>query len=586
MPLAAGPAAGPSISAGGIVNAGSFQQVVSPGALISIFGQGFAAGQAQAASLPLPSSLLSVTVRVNNITAPLLYVGPTQINCQLPVDVKPGAATVTVQSGTLGTASQSINVTVASPALFSDSSGHGIIQNQDYSLNTAQRPAKGGEVVILYGTGLGATIPALVSGASSPGAPNFATPTANVAVTIGGVGAEVRFAGAIPGFVALFQLNVVVPANVPSGELDAVLSVGGVAAKSAKVSIASSSSATTHNVTLHLVNNLVYPADFTANGSVVARVDALSVSDKTVSVGASLAVSFSMIQPVLAGRSLGDPINAAYDAITNPTGTITFTAKSQLSNATYFAPRMNNQTATDLLLGVNMGLTAENRCNCTAPAHSTNVQFGYYRYFSNSNVRAYLPASNYSGSYIFFGQDASNTSAAITGVDAVTGVVQLTITQAPAASTGGGSPTGGVPTDTYFMDYTGTLQNSGAYYTQGFTLSRQTSLAFRFAADFVAQAAIMDANQVPEFQGNQGFTSRAGFDKKFGTQYITLPAGSYAVGVRNSAQGANAVRYELDYDVSISGLSRVESNTYAQTVGANGGRYYQGLVSNRVPGTG
>ena len=172
LPLASGPAAGPSISVGGIVNAGSFQQTVSPGALISIFGQGFAAGQAQAASLPLPSSLLGVTVRVNNIPAPLLYVGPTQINCQMPVDVKPGAATVTVQSGTLGSASQNINVTAASPALFSDSSGHGIIQNQDYSLNTSQRAAKAGEVVILYGTGLGATNPALVSGASSPGVPN------------------------------------------------------------------------------------------------------------------------------------------------------------------------------------------------------------------------------------------------------------------------------------------------------------------------------------------------------------------------------------------------------------------------------
>ncbi len=107
----------------------------------------------------------------------------------------------------------------------------------------------------------------------------------------------------------------------------------------------------THNVTLHLVNNLVYPADFTANGSVVARVDALSTSDKTIPVGGSLAVSFTMIQPVLAGRSLGDPINAAYDAIPNPTGTITFTAKSQLSNATYFAPRMNNQTGDGPVIG-------------------------------------------------------------------------------------------------------------------------------------------------------------------------------------------------------------------------------------------
>lgn len=571
--LTAAPAA--SFILSGVVNAASFQTAISPGSLVSIFGQGLASGEVSADRIPLPTTMAGATVRMNNILAPLLYVGPSQINCQIPVDIKPGAVTVTVQNGSQSS-STTVTVVATSPGLFSDSAGHGVIQNQDYSLNASQHPAKAGEVIILYGTGLGPTNPGLVSGASSPPGPNFAKPTGNVSVSIGGVGAEVRFAAAIPGFVALFQLNVAVPSTVASGELDVVLSVAGVAAKAAKVSIVNSTGPT-RSVTLHLINNLVYPVDFSANGAAVARVDALTSTDKTISAGSSLVVNYNMIQPTLGGRQLGDPINATYDPVNNPTGTLTFAATPKLANATYFAPRVNNQTPTDLLLGVNVGLTSENRCNCTAPANTSNVQLGYYRYFSNSNVRAYLAGSNYSGSYIYFGQDPSNPSGAIAGVDSVTGTVQLTITKAPTGATGGGSSTGEPPTATYFMDYTGTLPAAGSYYTQGFTISRQTTLIFRFTSDFVAQAAVMDANQLTAFQGNQAFTGRAVFDQKYGTQSVTLAAGSYAIGVRNFAQGANSVRYELDYDVSIPGLNRIDSNTYTFSVAANGGRYYQGF---------
>ena len=91
---------------------------------------------------------------------------------------------------------------------------------------------------------------------------------------------------------------------------------------------------------------------------------------------------------------------------------------------------MNNQTITALLLGVNMGLQAENRCNCLAPANR-KVQVGYFRYFANSNVRAYLPGSGYTGPYIYFGSDPSNPGNSITGLDPTSGVVQLNINQFP-----------------------------------------------------------------------------------------------------------------------------------------------------------
>ncbi|MCX6615020.1 MAG: NHL repeat-containing protein, partial [Acidobacteria bacterium] len=49
--------AAPGISAGGVVNAATFKGPVSPGAIISIFGQGFATRASYAPSLPLTTSL-------------------------------------------------------------------------------------------------------------------------------------------------------------------------------------------------------------------------------------------------------------------------------------------------------------------------------------------------------------------------------------------------------------------------------------------------------------------------------------------------------------------------------------------------
>jgi uncharacterized protein (TIGR03437 family) len=109
-----------------------------------------------------------------------------------------------------------------------NSSGRGqaAAVNQDGTQNGAANPAAAGSVLSLYATGEGQTLPAGLDGklAAAP----LPQPVAAVTVAIGGVAAEVSYAGGAPGLIAgVMQVNVVVPAGV-SGTVPVVLTVGGV----------------------------------------------------------------------------------------------------------------------------------------------------------------------------------------------------------------------------------------------------------------------------------------------------------------------------------------------------------------------
>jgi uncharacterized protein (TIGR03437 family) len=100
---------------------------------------------------------------------------------------------------------------------------------------TALHPAKAGEALVILGTGLGAVSPADSSGAASLDALRKATtmPT----VLIGGVSAEVTFAGLSPQFVGVNQINVVVPKVSTPGVVPLQIKSGGVTTSN-KVTIA------------------------------------------------------------------------------------------------------------------------------------------------------------------------------------------------------------------------------------------------------------------------------------------------------------------------------------------------------------
>ncbi len=84
------------------------------------------------------------------------------------------------------------------------------------------RPAAPGEVISLYGTGFGATSPATPSATVVSRPASLALP---VTVTIGGVDAEVQYAGVT--LAGLVQVNVKVPSNMTTGDQPVLASISG-----------------------------------------------------------------------------------------------------------------------------------------------------------------------------------------------------------------------------------------------------------------------------------------------------------------------------------------------------------------------
>ncbi len=214
----------PGFAALGVVNAASFalgpsgaHRALAPGALVSIFGQGLALETAGATSLPLPLTLGGARVRINGIPSPLLYVSPTQINLQVPFDLGGGSAEIQLETSAGAAAPVSVALASTQPGVFFDfASGIGAIVNVDDSTPVRTRPARAGAAVAIFGTGLGAVAPLGLTGAAAPASPPSQT-ALPVTVRVGGRNVVASFAGLAPGFSGLYQVNVTLPADLPSG---------------------------------------------------------------------------------------------------------------------------------------------------------------------------------------------------------------------------------------------------------------------------------------------------------------------------------------------------------------------------------
>jgi uncharacterized protein (TIGR03437 family) len=235
-----------------VANAASAAASATKGAWISIFGTALAAGTATwdnaIVGSKLPTSLAGVQVSVGAIPnstpsgagttaqAYLAYVSPTQINALLPqsFSLRNDSSTVVTITHDGLTAWGVITIAPNAPGWFTYPIGlqsfvAAVFANETTLVapagaiaGAASRPAKAGDIIALYATGLSAlpncpdgvllTQVCLISGTQ---------PT----VTLGGVAATVLFAGMTsPG---LFQINVQVPSGVPTGTQAVVLNASG-----------------------------------------------------------------------------------------------------------------------------------------------------------------------------------------------------------------------------------------------------------------------------------------------------------------------------------------------------------------------
>ena len=90
----------------------------------------------------------------------------------------------------------------------------------------SSHPAKVGDALTIYAIGLGPTSPAVTSGVGAPAAEPLARVVTNPKVCFAafspfnpGVCVDPLFAGLTPNFVGLYQINVIVPAGVPTGDM-------------------------------------------------------------------------------------------------------------------------------------------------------------------------------------------------------------------------------------------------------------------------------------------------------------------------------------------------------------------------------
>jgi uncharacterized protein (TIGR03437 family) len=226
--------AAPIVQSGSVLNAASFQRwgdVLVPGQIVSIFGEGLARGPATANGSPA-TSLGGVQVSLDGAPIPLFAVAPTQINAMIPFTASTGQVSqLVVERDGIPSVPLPVVIVAARPGIFSTSltgSGQGIITNLAGKIVDAGVPASRGDTVTVWCTGLGQVDTSIGAGTAAPSSPP-ANVKARTSVLVGNSSAEVQFSGLTPGLFGLYQVNFRVPQSAPSGaSVPVALTVNGV----------------------------------------------------------------------------------------------------------------------------------------------------------------------------------------------------------------------------------------------------------------------------------------------------------------------------------------------------------------------
>jgi uncharacterized protein (TIGR03437 family) len=219
------------------VNGAGLQPGISPCGIATIRGTGLAPG-IQGAVVPgyfgpLPIQLANVTVQFGNSFAPIYNVansgGQESVTVQVPCEVQPGAVPVTIRVGG-GSAQFTAQVQAVAPGLFetvmSDGRRRAVLVKPDGSFVSLENPARRGEVIRMYVTGIGPATPAV--GTNSPGIPDTESMIADLGSIIVGVannGVRVVSAKYARDLIGVYEVAFVVPNDAPAGSQNLAIAV-------------------------------------------------------------------------------------------------------------------------------------------------------------------------------------------------------------------------------------------------------------------------------------------------------------------------------------------------------------------------
>lgn len=213
----------------GATEAAGFAPALSLLGISTLFGEGMSTGVFEADQLPIPNSLDDLEIFVNGQPAGQFFLNGTQSNFQYPAEAGLGPfSIVAVRNGVV---SSSVNGFAFRdvPRMFAFNLGGQmlpVVTHADGSVVTPDNPARPGETLVAYFTGLSS-----VTNRPETGMPALADPLSTslleTLVEIGGQAAATLFSGWTPGFVALGQVNFAVHPDTPSGLQRFVIRFGG-----------------------------------------------------------------------------------------------------------------------------------------------------------------------------------------------------------------------------------------------------------------------------------------------------------------------------------------------------------------------
>ena len=237
-------ATAPSVTAGGVVHAATLAAgPVSANSWVTIYGSNLGVTTRSWADSDflngaIPFSIDGVSVVLTQFGAPRLayvgYVSPNQVNFLLPSDLATTGTTVLVKNPAGSTTALPLTIQANGPQLFTTDGKSVVGTHASGVLLGKASPAAPGETVVVYGTGMGATSPALIPGQ----VPVDAAPLATLPkVTIGGSAATVISANAVAGAPGVYQINVQVPSDATNGDLALVVQAGTASSVSTVITI-------------------------------------------------------------------------------------------------------------------------------------------------------------------------------------------------------------------------------------------------------------------------------------------------------------------------------------------------------------
>jgi uncharacterized protein (TIGR03437 family) len=230
-PPSAGGGSLPAINSGGVISASSFGafSAIAPGSWIEIYGSNLASTTANwnnsFTGVNAPTALGSTTVTIGGLSAFIDYVSPGQVNAQVPSGVGSGAQQLVVSTAAGQGAAYAVTVNGTEPGLLAPpafkvggtqyvtallSDGVTYILPTGAISGLTSRPAHVGDTIVMYGVGFGPVIPSIPAGQIVPQTPgnSLATP---LSVFFGPMQATLSYFGLAPGYVGMYQFNVVVP---------------------------------------------------------------------------------------------------------------------------------------------------------------------------------------------------------------------------------------------------------------------------------------------------------------------------------------------------------------------------------------